>query len=181
MKRAVIVGFMASGKTQVGRALAGLLGWRFLDFDSVIEEASGSSIAEIFQRHGEAHFRELETETGQRLLRLNDVVLATGGGWPVQVGRMESLPPGTSSVWLQVEPEVAVARAEREGPTRPLLDCADPLERARILLREREPFYRLADLAIDSSSAGPDILAQRIRDFFLEAGSDTVQRPPPQK
>ena len=172
---------MASGKTQVGKALADILGWRFLDFDAVIEEDEGSPISEIFRQVGEDRFREIETAVGHRLLSLDDVVLASGGGWPARPGRMESLPEGTASVWLKVDPEVAVKRALEEGPTRPLLACEDPTGRARTLLREREPFYRLANLAIDSSLAGPDILAQRIRDFFFEAGVDAVHRLPPQK
>ena len=83
-------------------------------------------------------------------------------------------------MWLKVEPEVAVERARRDGPTRPLLAREDPVEQARILLQEREPFYRLAHLTIDSSLAGPDILAQHIRDFFLEGGADAIHVSPPQ-
>ena len=181
MSRIVLVCFMASGKTRVGRALASLLGWDFLDFDRVIEEETRLTIPEVFQRFGETRFRELESDVGRRLMRLNQVVLAPGGGWPAHPGRMESLPKGTLSVWLRVDLEVAVERAQREGPTRPMLACGDPMERARDLLLEREPFYRLAHLTIDSSLAEPDILAQRIRDYFFEGGADRIHASPPQQ
>lgn len=172
---------MASGKTRVGRALAGLLGWRFLDFDEVIQEEAGLTIPDIFSRYGERHFRDLEASTGDRLLALEAVVLATGGGWPAQPGRMDGLPKGTRSVWLQVSAEEAVDRARNDGPIRPMLNGPNALERAKNLLREREPFYRLAHLAIDSSTADPDILAQRIRDFFLEDPVSDVRGFPPHK
>ena len=75
---------------------------------------------------------------------------------------MDSLPPGTLAVWLRVSPEEAVRRARAEGPTRPLLDADDPVERARGLLEERAPHYRKASLILDSESAPPDGLARTI-------------------
>ncbi|MDX1568450.1 MAG: shikimate kinase, partial [Longimicrobiales bacterium] len=100
--RIVLVGFMASGKTSVGRELARLLGWDFVDFDEEIEAEAGAPIPEIFSEQGEPAFRELEERVGRRLLELEGAVLATGGGWGAVEGRLEDLPGGTFSVWLRI-------------------------------------------------------------------------------
>ena len=98
VKRVLLVGFMASGKTRVGRLLAHRLGWSFRDFDSEIVSREGLSISEIFRQHGEGSFREMEARIGSELLGEDHVVLASGGGWPTGPGRMEDLPEGTLSV-----------------------------------------------------------------------------------
>ncbi|NIP57121.1 MAG: hypothetical protein GWM92_09825 [Gemmatimonadetes bacterium] len=164
VRRVLLVGFMGSGKTSVGRRLARLLGWAFHDFDARVESVAGGSVSEIFRRHGEARFRELEAEVGRRLLTAERAVLASGGGWPAREGRMESLPEGTLSVWLWVSPEEAVRRARAEGATRPLLASEDAVERARKLLEERLPHYRKASLVLDSESAPPEGLARTIHE-----------------
>lgn len=166
--RVLLVGFMGSGKTRVGRALAQRLGWSFHDFDEEIEARAGLSIPEIFRRHGEEFFRRMEEEVGKEALQARRAVLASGGGWPVAPGRLEELGPDTFSVWLKVTPEEAVRRAAAEGVGRPLLAVDDPLSRARALLAEREPFYGKAHAAIDSTEAGPEELAREIEDLMNE-------------
>lgn len=171
-RRVLLVGFMGSGKTLVGQALARRIGWSFRDFDQEIRMRVGLPIPEIFRQHGETCFREVEREVGDRLLAEDGVVLATGGGWPVAEGRMDRLPEGTLSVWLQVSPEEAVRRVREEGPTRPLLAVPDPLAKARDLLAKREGFYRKAHLAVDSHEGGPEELAEKIEGFMKATGRD---------
>jgi len=166
----LLVGFMGSGKTLVGQALAKRLGWEFRDFDQEVRFRVGLPIPEIFRQHGEAHFREMEGEIANGLLGQEGVVLASGGGWPVGSGRLDALPPGTFCVWLKVSPEEAVRRAREEGPTRPLLAVPDPVQRARVLLLEREEAYRKADLALDSEEGSPEELAGRIENVINESG-----------
>jgi shikimate kinase len=169
---------MACGKTRVGRALAGRLGWAFVDFDDEIAERAGLPIPTIFRQHGEGYFRELEQETGADLLRGTEVVLASGGGWPAHPGRMEGLAGSTFSVWLKVTAEEALRRAEEEGPTRPLLDVAEPMKTARKLLAEREPFYMKAHVAIDSMLAEPAELARQIEQAMNEKGWNLLRSLP---
>lgn len=160
--RVLLVGFMASGKTSVGRELAKLLEWDFHDFDAVIEEQSGVPVAEIFRRDGEEYFRGLESRVASELLLMEQAVLASGGGWPAQPGSWEAVPHGTLSVWLRVSPGVAVRRASGEGLVRPLLTGADPLDRAVELIEQREAAYGRAQVSLHSDEDDPATLAKKI-------------------
>jgi shikimate kinase len=180
-ERILLVGFMGSGKTQVGQALAKALSWSFRDFDEEIGTRVGLPIPEIFRQHGEGFFREVEERVGAELLLEREVVLASGGGWPAAVGRMEGLGPLTFSIWLQVTAEEAVRRVGEEGPTRPLLAGADPVSRARALLKEREPYYGKAHAAIDATDSGPEELAGRIKILLNERGRELIRPLPPYK
>lgn len=165
--RVLLVGFMASGKSTVGLEVARRLAWDFLDFDDEVERIRGLSIPEIFEVEGEGAFRELEARVGVDALTRSEVVLASGGGWPLAPGRMESLPEGTLSVWLQIDPETAVSRARAQGDSRPLLRGADPKASAFALLRERESTYARARLHLDTAGASPESLAVTIVDRVL--------------
>lgn len=159
VRRIVLVGFMGCGKSSVGRALAGLLNWRFVDMDDEIEARTGRSIPEIFAAGGEAAFRGIEEAVGADLLRETDFVLASGGGWAATEGRLSALPSGTVSVWLKVSAEEAIRRAGSQGTPRPMLASEDPVGAAAELLRAREPFYSVADVALDSEGSEPQRLA----------------------
>jgi shikimate kinase len=161
-ERVVLVGIMGSGKSTVGRLLAGRLGWRFVDLDEHVEKRAGASVEELFRTRGEAAFRALEREAGAAALARPGTVLAPGGGWSLAPGRLEELPEGTLTVWLQVTPETAVRRATGPGRVRPLLAGADPLAKARALMREREPVYRRAALHLDAEQATASALADAI-------------------
>lgn len=153
---------MAAGKTTVGREVARRLGWDFVDLDQEIERRTGTAVAELFRHPGEAGFRELEAEAARSVLEGTEVVLAPGGGWAARPGRLDELPEGTLSVWLRVDPEVAVSRARAEGDIRPLLSVSDPEETARALLADREPLYARARLHLDATGTSPDALAAAI-------------------
>ncbi len=161
-ERILLVGFMASGKTSVGKELASRLGWDFQDFDTVIEARAGKSVSEIFAEDGELEFRRLESKVAEELLTRKDTVVASGGGWPAQPGSWRMVPNDTMSVWLQVSPAVAVRRAVAEGPTRPLLEGGDVMDRSTALLTAREASYGRARYALDSERYGPVGLAGEI-------------------
>ena len=175
--RILLVGFMASGKSAVGREVARLLDWRFLDFDEEIRRETGQEIADIFAGAGEAGFRAIEARMGRRLLRRDRVVLASGGGWAAGPGHMEGLAGDTLSVWLRVTPETAVERARRQGVERPLLTVARPVERARRLLARREPCYRLARLTLDGENVSVATLAGRIAQLARHAVEPATSSP----
>jgi shikimate kinase len=161
--RIILIGFMAAGKSTVGRILAEWLGWSFIDFDEEIELRTELTIPEIFELHGAPRFRELERELTREVAGLEEVVLSPGGGWVTQPELLDHFGPESLVVWLRISPAAAVARAMRTLTHRPLLAGApDPVERARLLIQEREPLYRLADVAIDVEGREAEDVAAEI-------------------
>lgn len=164
---------MGAGKTSVGRALATRLGWRFVDVDAAVERQAGLGIPEIFRLRGEARFRELEALAASSLLTESGVVIATGGGWAARPGRLDELPSGTVSVWLDVSPEEAVRRAEGQPGGRPLLEVGDPLATARALLEKRAKHYRRATVRVDTDGRSVDDVTSRILENLGLHGLET--------
>lgn len=162
-ERIILVGFMCSGKSTVGRGLAERLGWEFIDFDEWIEREEGRRITEIFREEGEPYFRRLEARLTERLKERRRVVLAPGGGWIMQREPVAILRAGSRMVWLQVTATAALERAGADPTaTRPLLSGDDPLEVARSLLEEREPFYQQADLCVDTVGRTPEEVVETV-------------------
>lgn len=163
VRRVILIGFMAAGKSTVGRALAKRLGWSFIDLDHEIEKRTGITIPEIFELHGAAEFRRLERVLTEELTGLEEAVLAPGGGWVTQPDLLDLFGAETLIVWLRISPEAAVQRAMRTISHRPLLASApDPVERARELISEREPLYQLADLRVDVEGRSINEVASEI-------------------
>ena len=164
MKNIVLVGFMGTGKTSTGKVLAQRLGKAFIDMDSRIEEEQGTTIPEIFETKGEAHFRQLEKELVKKISQRANAVVSTGGGTIKDPENVELLKKSGLIVCLTASPEVILERTERKGE-RPVLDGADEGDRlaaVKKLLAEREQFYRQADYFIDTGELSPLQVAERI-------------------
>lgn len=157
--RVVLLGFMASGKSTVGAALARRVGWEHLDLDREIEAREGRTIPELFRVYNEAYFRALEARLTAEVAGRTGVVLSPGGGWITHPGALERLGPGTLSVWLRVSPGVVLERVGSARAGRPLLDVPDPVSAVHRLLAEREPLYRRADLSVDTDGLDPASVA----------------------
>ncbi len=156
----VLVGFMGAGKSSVGRILARRLGRCFVETDDMITAKEGRSIPDIFADKGEAHFRRLEEETlGLLALKRSDII-ATGGGLPCRDGRPAALRALGTVIWLSGDFNTLYQRAQRAGE-RPLL-AGRSRDEVETLYRSREPFYRQADLTVDTTAIGPDQVAARI-------------------
>lgn len=165
----VMVGIMGAGKSAVGRRLAERLGLPFVDADTEIEAAAGCSIEEIFERFGEAAFREGERRVVARLLGDEPKVLATGGGAFMDAETRARIRDAGVSVWLTADIEVLFERVMRRSG-RPLLKQADPRGVLERLLVERSPVYAEADIVV-ASEAGPisktvDQVERAVRDFM---------------
>ena len=160
--RVVLVGFMGSGKTSVGRALARRLGYGFEDMDRRIEERTGRTIADIFRDDGEEAFREMEREEARALVSLPKRVVAAGGGAFTRPLTRAFLQEGALTVWLGCDLERILARIPADG-SRPLAGNRDIMP---ALLAEREPSYRMADVAVDASAGTPREVAGRIVGLF---------------
>jgi len=152
---------MGSGKSTVGPLVADKLGWRFVDVDDVIEAEAGCTIAELFQRHGEARFRELERLTIARLAGGEGQVLALGGGAIEDAGTRALLlsAPGTLLVHLEVTLDTTLARCQGTEVSRPVL-----ADRASLAARyeRRLPLYRTAHLSIAVDTLTPVEAAQAV-------------------
>lgn len=154
----VLVGMMGSGKSSVGRRLAGRLGMPFVDADTEIETAAGMTIPEIFALRGEAEFRDGERRVIGRILATRaPLVLATGGGAFMNAETRQKVKELGISVWLKAEPEVLMRRV-RKNANRPLLQTTDPEATLRRMLGERTPVYALADLTILSSDEPHEVV-----------------------
>ncbi len=176
LKRSVVlVGMMASGKTAVGKAIAGRLGVRFVDSDAAIEDAAQATIAEIFARDGEVFFRDREAEVIARLLSAEPMVMSTGGGaFMAQRNRVTIAERGVS-LWLDVPLGVLWDRV-RHKDTRPLLKTADPQGTLASLYAERTPVYALADMRLEvREGASVEETAAGVIDALM-ARSDVMER-----
>lgn len=162
----ILVGFMGAGKSSVGRLLAKRLGRCFVETDDLIVAEEGRSIPEIFQADGEARFRQFEADLLDLLRLKRGEVIATGGGFPCREGRMEALRAMGTVVWLAGEFEALYARALRSG-SRPMLD-GQPREEVATLLHAREPYYRQAHLAVETTGLGVDQVVRRILALLRE-------------
>ena len=156
----VLVGFMGAGKSSVARLLARRLGRCLVETDDMITAKEGRSIPEIFAAEGEAYFRAAEDEALRLLALKRDNVVATGGGLPCREGRPAQLRALGPVVWLSGDFETLLARARRGGE-RPMLDGRSRDE-ILALFRSREPFYRQADLEVDTTALSPDQVTARI-------------------
>ena len=147
----VLVGMMGSGKSTVGRRLAARLGLPFADADEAIEEAAGRSVAEIFERYGEAHFRDGERRVIARLLGHGPSVLATGGGAFAQEDTRALILERGLAIWLNVPIPILVDRVAKRSH-RPLLANNDPRAVLSDLLAKRGDAYAMAPIHITSNS-----------------------------
>src|SRR5580698_802430 len=173
----VLVGMMGAGKTSVGKRLAAKLGLPFVDADAEIEAGAQLTVSEIFERFGEAYFREGERKVIARLLNSGPVVLATGGGAFMNATTRENIARHGVSIWLKPSFEVLLARLRKKS-NRPLLKTADPERTLRQLLDERSPIYALADFTIDSVDAAHDSVVEAIFQRLNGAlGSDAETSP----
>jgi shikimate kinase len=144
-----LIGFMGTGKSCVGRLAADLLHFTFLDTDYVIEARAGKAISDIFAQDGEPAFRKLEQRIVEELTRRKRTVIATGGGLPMDEANLASLKTHALVICLWASPESIWERV-RGHNHRPLLNDSDPLGKIRQLLAAREPYYRQADVLVNT-------------------------------
>ena len=157
----VLVGMMGAGKTSVGRRLGAKLGLPFVDADAEIEAGAQLTISEIFERFGEAYFREGERKVIARLLNGGPLVLATGGGAFMNATTRDNIAKWGISIWLRPSFDILLARVRKKS-NRPLLKTADPERTLRRLLEERTPTYALADFTIESLDGSHDMVVDAI-------------------
>lgn len=154
LKNLILIGFMGTGKSTIGRHLSKALGYPLIDTDARIVAQQKRSIAEIFDSEGEERFRDLETETLRSLRddRCHKRIIATGGGIVLREENRQLLRELGFVVWLVAQPETILERTSR-NKERPLLQTADPLDTIRAMLSQRDASYReSAHLALETTN-----------------------------
>ncbi|MDE3066865.1 MAG: shikimate kinase [Verrucomicrobiota bacterium] len=156
-----LIGFMGAGKTSVGRLVAEQLRFDYLDTDELIQSRAGRTIAEIFQADGEPAFRALERNIVAELAGRVGTVIATGGGLPADPANLASLKTHALVVCLWASPEKIWERV-RNQTHRPLLNDPEPQVKIRELLAARGPFYRQADVLLNTEMRSIREVAQQV-------------------
>lgn len=162
----ILIGFMGTGKSVIGKLLAAHLEFDFLDTDILIEERTRMRIPEMFAGPGESYFRSLEAEIAQELLNLDRRVVATGGGFALNPENMKAIRQSGVVIALSAPPAEILARIKDDGQ-RPLLQTPDPLARILELLEKRAPVYGQADFTIDTSGKTKENIVAEIESELI--------------
>ena len=161
----VLLGFMGTGKSAVGRRVAALAGASFFEMDAELEQRAGKPISRIFSEDGEPAFRAMESRLAEEWGRKEGAVISCGGGVVLRAENLRALGASGLLVCLTARPEVILERTAR-SKKRPLLAGEDPEKKIRDLLAARAPAYAKIPVQIDTSDASLDELAARLLDLW---------------
>ena len=161
MKNIVLLGFMGTGKTAVGKILAQKLSLKFVDLDNLIEEEMAMAVRDIFFNFGEPYFRDLEKEMVRRISFKKNLVIATGGGVVLEDKNIENLRRHGILITLMASVE-EIYRRLTGTKDRPLLDVPYPEKTIREMLELRRPRYELADFIVNTSGRSVEDVAEEI-------------------
>ena len=160
-----LIGFMGTGKSTVGHALAETLDFEFLDTDAVIEARTGKTVTDIFAQDGEATFRVLEKQVVAEVSKREKLVISCGGGLAANQANLDALKKCSLVVCLWASPDKILGRVKHQTH-RPLLHDPDPLAKIKSLLAAREPFYRQADVMVNTEVRSIKAIALQIAHQF---------------
>lgn len=161
----VLIGFMGSGKTAVGRALADNQGLNFIDTDSEIEKNLDLSVKEIFHGHGESHFRSIESKIIKEISEITGNVISCGGGVVLNPENIELLKKNGKLIWLDASAETIIGRVDIDK--RPLLQGKDPEGTIKNLLAGRRNLYEsAADMVVNTDGRSIGQIAENIQDLI---------------
>ena len=163
----VLTGFMASGKSAVGKELAKRLKMNFVDSDKLIEEKEGIKISKIFQEKGEPYFRDVETEVIKEVAKYENSVIATGGGVVLKEENMQALRKRGTIICLSADAATVLKRTSYNH-LRPLLEGErqDRENKIKNLLAFRTPYYEKADFMVDTNSLNVEQIIEKIINYI---------------
>lgn len=161
MKNIYLVGFMATGKTAVGKELARKKKWRFIDLDDLIELREKRAIADIFAKEGEPYFRKVEKQVLKEVSKEKKFVVATGGGAVINGDNVKVMKDTGAIICLSASAEVVLKRSAGCAH-RPLLNVTEPKKQIELLLKLRAPYYARADRMIDTSKLTVEQVVNKI-------------------
>lgn len=161
MKNIILVGFMGTGKTAVGKELAKKLKMKFIDIDDIIEKREGMGISDIFEQKGEPYFRDVEKKVAREVSKQSNLVIAAGGGVVINEENVKNLKSNGIMICLNASPDKILERTKRHTH-RPLLNVPEPSKRVWELLAKRAQYYARADYQIDTTNLTIDEVVQKI-------------------
>jgi shikimate kinase len=156
-----LIGFMGAGKTTIGKILSQKLNYNFVDLDLDIEKEQVISISEMFEKHGEKYFRDVETESLRKISEKSNQIISTGGGIVIKDENWEIMRNSGVSVYLKASIETLFNRVKHKS-TRPLLNVENPFEKAKELFAARESLYEKSDIVLDREGIEPGDVAMAI-------------------
>jgi shikimate kinase len=168
-KSIVLLGFMGSGKSTLGKQLALSLGWTFTDLDRFIETEENRTIPDLFEKEGEDVFRKLETHALKRVLAYSNQVISIGGGAPCTPSNMELIKEKSISIYLKISEQQLLKRLGNSSVTRPLLKGKADNELQQLIARllvSREPYYLQADIILESDDINTGMILDRLESFI---------------
>jgi shikimate kinase len=166
MKNVVLIGFMGTGKSTIGRLLANRLNRRFVDTDKEIERITGKTTARLISSHGMVRFRSEEALLVKKLVKEKGLVIATGGGTLLNEENYQLLGENGIFIGLSASHEVIYNRVKRKKKDRPLLDKGNLDEQITKLLEERREIYQKVALTVDTGLSSPDETVEEIVRFL---------------
>lgn len=173
MGKLILEGFMGSGKTTYGKALAEKLGIYFMDTDKSIEQMAGMSVSEIFSKKGEADFRDMETALLKRIAEEprkypRDMIISIGGGMPVKLENRINMSMIGRVVYLKASEELLVSRLQGDNADRPMIAGDNPAEKIHKLLAEREDIYiEAANVIIDTDGKSDEAIVDELSSYII--------------
>ena len=176
----ILIGFMGTGKTAVGKRLATVLQKEFYDTDLEVEKVTGMTISQLFHKYGEVRFRSEEDLALRRLLQKNNCVLATGGGIVLKPNNIAFLKEKGIIICLTARPEIIFERVKKRN-NRPLLNRKKRYETITQLMNEREALYKCADFYLDTSDLDFSEITEKIIDFLSTKSKLFIGRNFPKK
>lgn len=162
-EKLALVGLRGAGKSSLGALLAAKMNLPFKEVDLAVEERAGMRLGEIFELHGEQHYRELERQTLEYLLnRSGGMVLATGGSVVTASSTWNLLRQSTRTIWLKASPATHLARVQAQGDFRPMRGRADALAELKQILKQREPLYAQSEIVMDTETSSLEALSDAL-------------------
>ncbi len=160
----VLIGFMGTGKSTVGKILAEKLSKDFIEMDDIISQKANKSIPEIFSQDGEISFRELEMQVAKELSGKKNKIISAGGGLVLNKLNIDYLKKKSILVLLRANPKEIFKRISKDGKEkRPLLDNIDPVKEIKLLLDYRQYFYNsAAEITVSTNNKDPNQIASEI-------------------
>lgn len=168
MKNLVLVGFMGSGKTAIGRRVADRLGLTFVDMDAEIERKAGRKISQIFAEEGESYFRFLERREAMELAKKEGQVIATGGGVVLDADNLKDFSKTGIVLCLWIDGDTAFERTKR-AKDRPLLEAEDRRKKIDTLLEKRAPLYRQIENVVDTRGRPIESVVEDVIRIYRES------------